>query len=157
MPQNGICPGVSFCIWLADNPAEVLKEHLSQLVERHLPTSVIHVRNKDKPWFDGQCSHAFGLKQEAHRQWTHDRSRIYWEEFFSCQVRANETYPEAKHQISDRNRYVLMNVHSPVVQNAECSKCRNSTILPRQGHNNHCLVSIFELISVESFYIKCMP
>ena len=30
-----------------------------------------------------------------------------------CQVRANETYSEAKHQFSDRNRDVLMNVQSP--------------------------------------------
>ena len=30
-----------------------------------------------------------------------------------CQVRANETYSEAKHQFSDRNGDVLMNVQSP--------------------------------------------
>ena len=28
-------------------------------------------------------------------------------------MRANETYSEAKHQFSDRNMVVLMNVHSP--------------------------------------------
>ena len=33
--------------------------------------------------------------------------------FVRCQVRANETYSEAKRQCSDRNRDVLMNVHSP--------------------------------------------
>ena len=36
-----------------------------------------------------------------------------WEEFVCCQVRANETDSEAKHQFSDRNRYFLMNVQSP--------------------------------------------
>ena len=36
-----------------------------------------------------------------------------WEEFVRCQVRANETYSEAKCQFSDRNRNVLMNVQSP--------------------------------------------
>ena len=25
------------------------------------------MRNKNKPWFDHKCRHAFGLKQEAHR------------------------------------------------------------------------------------------
>ena len=49
------------------------------------------MRNKDKPWFDDQCRHAFGLKQEAHIRWTRDRSRVNWEEFFNCQVKANET------------------------------------------------------------------
>ena len=71
------------------------------------------MRNKDKPWFDDQCRHAFGLKQEAHLRWTCDHSRVNWEEFFRCQVRANGTYSEAKHQFSDRNRAVLMNVQSP--------------------------------------------
>ena len=33
--------------------------------------------------------------------------------FVVCQVRANETYSEAKRQFSDRNREVLMNVQSP--------------------------------------------
>ena len=41
-------------IWLSDNPIEVLNEHLSLLVGRYVPSKVIHVRNKDKPWFDDQ-------------------------------------------------------------------------------------------------------
>ena len=50
-------------IWLADNPVEVWNEHLSLLVGCYVPTKVIHVHNKDTPWFDDQCRHAFGLKQ----------------------------------------------------------------------------------------------
>ena len=79
-------------IWLSDNPVEVLNEHLSLVVGHCAPTMVIHVRDKDKPWFDDQCRQAFGLKQEAHLRWTRDRSRVNYEEFFCCQVRANETY-----------------------------------------------------------------
>ena len=71
------------------------------------------MRHKDKLWFNDQCRHAFGLKQEAHLRWTRDRSRVNWKEFVCCQVRANETYSEAKRQFSDRNSDVLMNVHSP--------------------------------------------
>ena len=70
------------------------------------------MRNKDKPWFDDQCRHAFGLKQEALLRWTRDCSRVKWEEFVRCQVRANETYSEANRQLSDRNRAVLINVQS---------------------------------------------
>ena len=81
---------------LADNPVEVLNEYLSLLVGRYVPTKVIRVRNTDKNWFDDQCRHAFGPKQEAHLRWTRDRSRVNWEEFVRCQVRANETYSEAK-------------------------------------------------------------
>ena len=100
-------------IWHSDNPVEVLNEHLSLLVGRYVPTKVICVGNKDKPWLNDQCTHAFSLKQEAHLRWTRDRSRVNWEEFVRCPVRANETYSEAKRQFSDRNRDVLMNVQSP--------------------------------------------
>ena len=56
---------------------------------------------------------AFDLKQEAHLRWTRDHSRVNWEEFVRCQVRANETYLGAKHQFSVRNIDILMNVQSP--------------------------------------------
>ena len=67
-------------IWSADNPVVVLNEHLLLLVGRFVPTKIISVRNKDKPWFDDQCRHAFSLKQEAHLRWTRDRSRVNWDE-----------------------------------------------------------------------------
>ena len=49
-------------IWPSDYPVDVLNEHLSLLVWRYVPTKVMHVRNKDKPWFDDQCRSAFDLK-----------------------------------------------------------------------------------------------
>ena len=87
-------------IWSSYNPVEVLNEHLSLLVGRYIPTKIIRVCNKDKPWFDDLCRRAFDLKQEAHLRWTRDRSRANWKEFVHCQVRANEAYSEAKHQFS---------------------------------------------------------
>ena len=71
------------------------------------------MRNKDKPWLDDQCKHAFGLKQKAHVRWTGDRSRVNWKEFVRYQVRTNVTYSEATRQFSVRNRDVLMNAQSP--------------------------------------------
>ena len=53
-------------IWSADNPVEVLNEHLLLPIGRFVPTKIIRVRNKYKPWFNDQCKHSFGLKQEAH-------------------------------------------------------------------------------------------
>ena len=55
----------------------------------------------------------FGLKQEAHLQWTRDRSQVNLEELVRCQVRANEIYSEATRQFSARNRDVLMHAQSP--------------------------------------------
>ena len=63
-------------IWHADNPVEVLNEHLSLLVGRHVPTNVICVYNKDKPWFNDQFSQSYGLKQEADLRWIRDRSQV---------------------------------------------------------------------------------
>ena len=111
MVQYGTCLGVTFVFLII--LFEVLNEYLSLLVGRYVPTKVIRVCNKDKPWFDDQCRHAFGMKQEAHLRWTRDRSRVSWQEFVRCEVRATETYSEAKRQFSDRNRNVLMNVQSP--------------------------------------------
>ena len=59
------------------------------LVLHYEPTKIIRVRKSDEPWFDDQCRLAFGLKQEAHLRWTSDHSRVSWEEFALCQVRAN--------------------------------------------------------------------
>ena len=86
LPLRNIC--------LSDNPVEVLNEHqiLSLLVGCYVATKVIRVPNRDKPWFDDQCSYVFGIKQESHLRWTSDHSRVNWEEFVRCQVRANETY-----------------------------------------------------------------
>ena len=113
---NTVCGAVRELPWrnirLSDNPVEALNKHLPLLVGRYVPSKVIRMRSKDKPWFDDQCRHAFGLKQEAHLRWTCDLSRVNWEEFVCCQVRANETYSEAKRQFSDRNRYVLMSLLS---------------------------------------------
>ena len=114
---NSVCGAIQELPWhnilLSYNPAEVLNEHLSLLVGHYVPTKGICVRNKDKSWFDDQCRHAFILMQEAHLQWTRDRSQVNWEEFVHYQVRANETYSEVKHQFSDRNRDVLTNIQSP--------------------------------------------
>ena len=59
---NTVCGAIRILpwhnIWLSDNPGEVLNEHLSLLVGCYIPTKVIHVRNKNKPWFDDQCRHA---------------------------------------------------------------------------------------------------
>ena len=86
---------------------------MSLLVERYVPTKVILVLNKDKPWFDDQCRRAFDLKQEAHLLWTRDRSRVNWDEFVHCQVRDNETHRVANYLFSVRNWDVLMNARSP--------------------------------------------
>ena len=72
-------------IWLADNPDQVLNKNLSLLVGRYVPAKVIRVRNDGKPWFDDQCRHAFGLKQEPLLRWTRDSYRVNWQEFVRCQ------------------------------------------------------------------------
>ena len=82
---NAVCGAIQDLPWRnnqsADNPVEALNEHLLLLVGPFVPTKVIRVPNKDKPWFDEKCRIAFGLKQEAHLRWTRDNSRVkeIWE------------------------------------------------------------------------------
>ena len=83
--------------------------HLSMLGERFIPTKVIRVHNKDKPWFNDDCRLAFDNKQGAHLQWTRYRSRVNLEEFVHYQRRANAVYAEAMRQFSVRSNNVLMN------------------------------------------------
>ena len=83
--QYRICPGVTFGL------LTILNEHLSLLVGRYVPTKVICVCSKDKPWLDDHYRRAFGLKQEARLWCPRDRSRVNWEKFVRCQVRANKT------------------------------------------------------------------
>ena len=53
---NTVCGAIRELPWrnilLSDNTVKVLNEHLSLLVGHYVPTKVIRVRNKDKPWFD---------------------------------------------------------------------------------------------------------
>ena len=98
-------------IWLADNPVEVLNEHLSLLVIRYLPTKVIRVGIKDKLGLMINAGILFASSRRL--RWIRGHSRVNWEEFVSCQLRANETYSKAKRQFSDRNSDVVINVQSP--------------------------------------------
>ena len=59
------------------------------MVGRFTPTKIIRVRNMDKPWFDDQCRHAFGIKQEAHLRWIRDRSRVNWKFSFNLKFLLN--------------------------------------------------------------------
>ena len=87
--------------------------HLSLLVESFVPTKVIRVRNKNKPWFDDDCRCAFDIKQRAHLRWTRDRSRVSWDKSVHYQRRVSAVYGEAMRQFSVRSRDVLMNAQCP--------------------------------------------
>ena len=82
MEQYRICPGVTF--GFADNPVQVLNEHLSLLIGHLVLTKVICVHNNDKSLFDDQCRLAFDFKWGAHLWCTCDRSRVNSEEFVRC-------------------------------------------------------------------------
>ena len=73
-----------------------------------------------------------GSKQEAYLRWTLECSRVNWEELVSCQVRANETYSEARRQFSSRNSDVRMNGQSPHKwwSTLKCAVFSSSSSLP---------------------------
>ena len=98
------------------------------------------MRNKDKPWFDDHCRYVFGLKQEAHLQWTRYSSRVNWEGFVYCQVRANEAYSEAKCQFSDRNK-AFLRMSSPLISGGQLLSLRCSA---RFRHCLHLLMRVVD-------------
>ena len=79
---------------------------MALLVERFVPTKVIRVCNKDKPWLNDDCRLVFDIKHWAHLRWTRDRSRANWDEFVHYKRTANAVYAEAKSQFSVRSRDV---------------------------------------------------
>ena len=99
---DAICVLPCRSIWSADNPVKLrpMGIYLSLLVERFVPTKVIGVRNKDKPWFNDDCRLAFDIKQGIHLRWIRDRFRVNWDEFVHYQSRANDVYTEATSQFS---------------------------------------------------------
>ena len=103
----GVLPWQS--IWSADHRVDRLNGHFSLLVEHLVPTMVIRVHNKDKPWFNDDCRLAFDIKQGAQLRWTRDGARLNWDEFVHYQKRANAVYAEDMRQFSVRIRDVLMN------------------------------------------------
>ena len=108
-----VCDAIDVLPWRsilsADNPVERLNVNLSMLVERFVPTKVIRVRNKDKPWFNNDCRLAFDIKHGAHLRWTRGGSRVNWDEFVHYQRRASTVYAEYMRQFYVRSRDVLMN------------------------------------------------
>ena len=80
--------------------------HLSLLVECFVPTTVIRVCNKDKPWFNDDWRLAFDIKQGAHLRCSHDHSRVNLDEFVHYQRRASAVYADAMSQFSIRSRDV---------------------------------------------------
>ena len=78
------------------------------LVGRYVPTMVILVHHKDKPWFVDQCRRAFVVQPEPHFGGPMI-ALLNREEFTRCPMRANKTYSEAKCQFCERNRDALAN------------------------------------------------
>ena len=71
----------------ADNPGDILNEHLCKLFGRKALTKVIRVHNMNKSGIDDQYRRAYDLEQEAHLRYTPDGSR----DNSSCKLIGNET------------------------------------------------------------------
>ena len=132
----GVLPWRS--IWCADNPVERLNVHLSLLVERFVPTKVIRVRNKDKPWFNDDSRLALDMKHGAHLRWTRDHSQVNWDECVHYLRRANAVHAEAMREFSVRSRDVLMNVQCAhkrrsILKSAVFGSSSDSSLLPLIG------------------------
>ena len=50
----------------APNHVQVLNEHLSLVVGRYIPSKLIRVHNKYKPWINYQCMHAVAQERGSY-------------------------------------------------------------------------------------------
>ena len=99
-------------IWSAGNAVERLNVNLFQLVKRFVPSKVIHVHNKGKPWISGD----YRYRSTSSRRLIFGVLVIALEvtdEFVYYQRRSNEVYAEAGRQLRARNRDDLMNAQCP--------------------------------------------
>ena len=85
-----VCDAIQDLPWhnirLTDNPVELSNKHLSLLVGYYVPTKVIYVCNRDKPWFDNECRCVFHLNQACfwpnHDTW---QNGLFIENFYNVE------------------------------------------------------------------------
>ena len=61
------------------SPAEKFNEVVGGIISRHVPTKLIKLRSRDRPWFNEECRVAFNRKQASFHRWTRQRSPDNWE------------------------------------------------------------------------------
>ena len=81
-------------IFRAPDPVQELNHHLTQVINRFVPTRTLRIRSNDKPWFDVRCRTAFDAKQTAYKHWR--RYGTGWQAYVEAKERAITIFESAR-------------------------------------------------------------
>ena len=73
----------------------------TNVIDKHIPSRIIHFRTKDKAWFNDDCKRAHQEKQEAYQLWRRNRSDLTWNNYTRLRVVAQEIYASAEKEYND--------------------------------------------------------
>ena len=109
---DGITKALSSLPWCdirrSDDPGSELDRHVSDVVRSYVPSRIITVRSRDKPWFDDSCRRVYQLKQEAYRRWRRSQMCIDYQTFVDSRRYANEVYAIAQREHRARARETML-------------------------------------------------
>ena len=63
------------------SPADQFNSAVSTIISRFVPSKVIKLRSRDRPWFNENCRAAYHRKQTAFHRWTRNRTAEHWEAY----------------------------------------------------------------------------
>ena len=122
----------------SDQPVTLLNQHISSIIQQHVPKTTIKIRNNDEPWFDDLCRLKFDQKQTAYLRWNRLRTQDSWQQFVDSQREANECYARAQRNFNVRCRGKLNESTNPhkwwqTLKDTVFGKCSTSPPLTRPG------------------------
>ena len=114
---NGILLDLSVLNWpdiyRQIDPISSLDAALLTIIEKHVPSRILHFRLKDKAWFDDNCRRALQDKQEAYFYWRGNRSDLTWNNYTRLRAHAQSVYASAEKNYNDGIREKLLGVVNP--------------------------------------------
>ena len=78
------------------DPISSLDAALLTIIEKHVPSRILHFRLKDKAWFDDNCRRALQDKQEAYFYWRGNHSDLTWNNYTRLRAHAQSVYASAE-------------------------------------------------------------
>ena len=91
----------------ADDPVDYLNNLVLDVITKFIPSRVIKVRSRDKPWFDESCRRAFDAKQTAYRAWCRVRSPLLWNAYVVARDEAGAIFSRSEDDYKYRIKHTL--------------------------------------------------
>ena len=100
-------------VFQSPNMIDSLNSALVGILNNRIPSKIIRSRLKDKMWFNDDCRRAYNEKQSAYRLWSHNRSRLFWDNYVSLRSAASDVYLTAQAEYNSQLRESLAGAAQP--------------------------------------------